>query len=284
MHGVRLLFLGLMLGIAAGTAVAAPIPALTHRVTDATGTLSSGQADQIEALLKDFEGRKGTQVAVLIVPTTAPDTIEEYGIRVADAWKLGRKGVDDGAILLVARDDRALRIEVGRGLEGVLPDVIAKRIIEETIVPEFKQGNMAGGIEAGVRRVLKVIDGEPLPPPSRTPSARHAQNLGGWIPVLFFAIPIGGGLLRMVLGRLGGGLVGATLAAAVAWYLGAPLLVTAFVACFVLLFIVANNGSRHGASHSGWGSSSGGWSSGSSGGGFSGGGGSFGGGGASGRW
>ena len=122
------------------------IPPLKSRVTDLTHTLSTQESNQLEQQLAQFEASKGSQVALLIVPTTQPETIEQYAIRVVDAWKLGRKGIDDGVLLLVAKNDRALRIEVGYGLEGILPDALAKRIIEETIVPAFRQGNFFGGL------------------------------------------------------------------------------------------------------------------------------------------
>ena len=128
------------------------VPPLKARVTDLTGTLSASEANQLEQKLAAFEAKKGSQIAVLIVPTTQPETIEQYSIRVAEAWKLGRKGIDDGALLLIAKQDRTVRIEVGYGLEGVLPDAIAKRIIEETIVPKLRQGNFAGGINAGIEQ------------------------------------------------------------------------------------------------------------------------------------
>ncbi|HSD60573.1 MAG TPA: YgcG family protein, partial [Burkholderiales bacterium] len=147
-----------------------PVPPLQARVTDLTRTLSGGQQAALERRLAAFEQKKGSQVAVLIVPSTRPETIEQYAIRVAEQWKLGRKGVDDGALLLVAKDDREVRIEVGYGLEGVLPDATAKRIISEVIVPRFRQGDFAGGIDAGVGRMISVIEGEPLPPPQQRAS------------------------------------------------------------------------------------------------------------------
>ena len=143
------------------------MPPLTAQVTDLTGTLSGGAVARIEAKLTDLEAKKGSQLAVLIVPTTQPEEIEQYGIRVADAWKLGRKGMDDGAILIVAKDDRRVRIEVGKGLEGALPDAIANRIIDETITPHFKQGDYDGGVEAGIDQMISVVNGEPLPAPDR---------------------------------------------------------------------------------------------------------------------
>ena len=159
---------GFLLLLAALSAVAdVAVPPLNARVTDLTGTLSGEAVTRIEAKLADLEARKGSQIAVLIVPTTQPEEIEQFGIRVADAWKLGRKGVDDGAILMVAKNDRRVRIEVGRGLEGALPDAIANRIIDETVTPHFKTADFDGGIEAGVDQMIAVVNGEPLPEPDK---------------------------------------------------------------------------------------------------------------------
>jgi len=143
------------------------VPSLTARVTDLTGTLTSAQQAALEEKLQAFEVEKGSQVAVLMVPTTEPEDIEQYSIRVAEKWKLGRKGADDGALLIIAKDDRRVRIEVGYGLEGVLTDAMGKRIISDDIVPRFKQGDFYGGVTAGVERILSVISGESLPPPKR---------------------------------------------------------------------------------------------------------------------
>src|SRR6476620_10550780 len=152
------------------------IPPLKGRVTDLTGTFSPAEKVQLEQKLADLEATKGSQVAVLILPSTQPETIEQYSIRVADAWKLGRKGVDDGALLVVAKQDRTVRVEVGYGLEGVLPDAIAKRIVEETIIPQFRQGNFAAGINAGTDQIIKVIEGESLPPPKARRRAAPAES------------------------------------------------------------------------------------------------------------
>src|SRR5579862_9850377 len=141
------------------------VPPLTGRVVDQTATLSASEMDALTQRLKDLEARKGSQVAVLIVPTTDPESIEQFSIRVAEAWKIGRKKVDDGALLVVAKNDRKIRIEVGYGLEGALTDVTARRIIDEIITPKFKSGDFAGGISAGVDRIIGVVDGEPLPAP-----------------------------------------------------------------------------------------------------------------------
>jgi len=189
-----------------------PVPALTGRVMDLTGTLSSATAAHIDSELAAQEASKGSQIAVLIVPTTQPEEIEQFDIRVVDQWKLGRKGVDDGAILVVAKNDRRVRIEVGRGLEGALPDAIANRIIEEEITPRFKQGDFDGGVQAGVDRMIKVINGEPLPPPDHKWQRSH--GLGNMLPLLLVAAFVISGLLRSLLGPLGGsiatgGVVGA---------------------------------------------------------------------------
>ncbi|MDH2351267.1 YgcG family protein [Bradyrhizobium sp. SSUT112] len=265
------------------------IPQLTGRVVDQTGTLSSGDVAALSQKLQDFETRKGSQVAVLIVPTTDPETIEQFSIRVAEAWKLGRKKIDDGAILVVAKNDRHLRIEVGYGLEGALTDVTSRRIIDEGITPKFRTGDFAGGITAGVDRMIRVIDGEPLPTPSRS------VNFGNWndIEPLFYFVLFGplviGGILRSIFGRLfGSGITGA-IVGVLAWFvIGSAVSVGVLGAVLTFIADLFGAGSGTGSSRGGsWssGSSSGGWSSGSSSsGGFSGGGGSFGGGGASGSW
>src|ERR1700761_7327781 len=169
------------------------VPPLPGRGVDQTGPLSAGDIASLNQTLQDFETKKGSQIAVLIVPTTDPETIEQYSIRVADAWKVGRKRVDDGAILLVAKNDRKLRIEVGYGLEGALTDVTSKRIIDEFIVPKFKSGDFAGGIWGGVARIIKVIDGEPLPPPKPQQDYGTSTDIGELFnPFIIFGIFIAG--------------------------------------------------------------------------------------------
>lgn len=263
------------------------LPTLNRRVTDQTSTLSGSQLERLEQHLAAFESRKGTQLAVLIVPTTVPESIEQFGIRVVDQWKLGRKGVDDGALLIVAKNDRTLRIEVGRGLEGILPDAIASRIINEIIVPAFKNGDFGGGIEAGVQRMMAVIEGETLPPAVHGQVAMRGplDSLSNKLPFLLFAVPIVGAILRAILGRLGAGAVGAAVAGGVAWLAGAPWVLILIVVVFVALIIMGGGTSHQRGGLGGWSSGGGfGGGSGGGGGGFSGGGGSFGGGGASGRW
>ena len=155
------------------------MPQLEARVTDLTGTLTAAQQSSLEEKLKAFEERKGAQIAVLILPTTEPEDIAQFGVRLMETWKLGRKGVDDGAVLIVAKEDRELRIEVQYGLEGVLTDATSSRIINETIVPLFKQGDFYGGINAGLDQMLRVVDGEPLPEPDQAWKDAPAGNFPG---------------------------------------------------------------------------------------------------------
>jgi len=251
------------------------VPELSRRVTDLTATLSAEQVAALESRLAAFEAQKGSQIAVLLVPTTQPEDIAAFAIRVAEQWRVGREKIDDGVILIVAKNDRTLRLEVGYGLEGVIPDAIAKRVIAETITPYFKSGDFYGGIEAGVQQLMRLIEGEPLPPPAAADSEGDDAIFGllviggvvaGWLLSTLMSRPAAGGVAA-----LGSGVAGAFL-------LGfSPLLL--FIAVFV--FAAVASGFRNG----------GGWSSGGRGGGGFGGGGSrggggggFGGGGASGSW
>lgn len=277
---VRVVLLALLLTGAAQAEVA--VPPLAHRVTDLTATLDAGQIQTLEARLAAFEAKKGAQLAVLIIPTTQPETIEQFGMRVVEAWKLGRKGVDDGALLLVAKDDRALRIEVGYGLEGALNDATAKRIIAEIITPSFKRGEFYAGIDAGTAAMMQVIDGEPLPPPKRA-AASGSYNIESLLFIAFGLVVVVGGMLRALLGRfpaamlMGGGL------GVLAWLMVAPLLVALLVGLMAFVFVLLGGGRGFGGyGGGGFGGTSGGGFGG--GGGFSGGGGGFGGGGASGSW
>ncbi len=259
--------------IAFGADVA--VPALKTRVTDLTSTLTGDQRAALESKLAAFEQRKGSQIAVLLVPTTQPEAVEQYSMRVAEQWKIGRKGVDDGVLLLIAKDDKKLRIEVGRGLEGALPDAIAKRIIAEDIVPVFKRGDFNGGINAGVDRIIKVVDGEPLPAAAATAKGSSASSgvtvddtlTWGAIAVVFL-----GGILRSIFGVLLGSVIAGVLAGVAAAFLGGGMVGGAIVGVIVFLFCLIGI-SVMGAS--GGGSSGGSWG---------GGGGDFGGGGASGSW
>ncbi|MFT4047746.1 MAG: YgcG family protein [Solimonas sp.] len=258
-----------------------PVPALTARVTDQTGTLDASQRAALESKLAAFEQAKGSQIALLIVPTTEPETIEQYSIRVAEQWKLGRKGVDDGLLILVARNDRALRIEVGYGLEGAVPDAIANRVIDEIIVPKFRSGDYYGGLDAGVDQLIKVIDGEPLPAPPQRSAAQRGGKLESLLPVLFLAL-IAAQLLRRVFGQGLGSLLAGGAVFGLVWLLSGLLAVAALfgLAAFVLTLF----GAALPFGGGGWSSRGGGFGGGWGGGGFGGGGGGFGGGGASGRW
>src|SRR5947209_8006101 len=207
MNVARASLLALMLAFAFAALADVAVPPLTGRIVDKTATLSSGDIASLDKTLQEFEARKGSQVAVLIVPTTQPETIEQYSIRVAEAWKIGRRKVDDGAILVVAKDDRKLRIEVGYGLEGALTDVTAKRIIDEVITPKFRAGDFAGGITDGVSRMLRVIDGEPLPAPAVRRQQSSSGLFGDVDPLFLIAVMIVvGGFLRGILGSLFGSL------------------------------------------------------------------------------
>ena len=258
-----------------------PVPPLTGRIVDLTNTLSASQQQSLDARLRDFEQRKGSQIAVLIVARTDPEAIEQYSIRVAEQWKIGRKKVDDGAILVIAKDERALRIEVGYGLEGALNDATSKRIIDDIIVPYFRNGDFYGGINAGVDAMMRVIDGEPLPEP---PASRQAPDgAAGFLPILFIAALVLGGVMRAIFGRGKGAFLAGGLLGIATWFLSGFLLLALFAAFMGFALTIA--GGRMGSGWRGgpgpWGGG-GGWGGGD--GGFRGGGGGFGGGGASGRW
>ncbi len=260
----------------------AAIPALKSRVTDLTGTLTAEQKNTLEQRLAAFESAKGSQIAVLVLPSTKPEEIEQFSIRVAEAWKIGRKGTDDGLILVVAKDDRRLRIEVGYGLEGAIPDAVAKRVISETITPRFKAGDFYGGISAGVDQLIKLVEGEKLPPPSASASSSGHASEGRdpfeyLIPGFFFILIVGAAL-RTFLGRFPGA-IATGVAAGVAGWVMFSIGIAGIAAIIAFLFTLMNSGR--------WGSGVGGFSSGGSSGGsssWSGGGGSFGGGGSSGSW
>jgi uncharacterized protein len=275
------------LGAAALARADVPVPPLTGRVVDQTATLSADQAAALEQRLKDFEDRKGSQIAVLIVPTTQPETIEQFSLRVVEQWKLGRKKVDDGALLLVAKNDRRLRIEVGYGLEGALNDATARRIIDEVITPKFRAGDFAGGITDGVERMLRVIDGEPLPAPAARTPPLDLDAIAEYAPVIIIGALVIGSILKAILGRLLGSAVTGVGIGVIAWLLVGALSLAAIAGLIAFVFtlisdsLLAGGGGRRGGG--GFSTGGGGFGSGS-GGGFSGGGGSFGGGGASGRW
>jgi uncharacterized protein len=277
-----------LLFIAATAWAQVAVPPLTGRVTDLTGTLTREQQAGLERMLQEFEARKGTQLAVLIVPTTKPEPIEQFALRVGEQWKIGRKKVDDGAILVVAKEDRTVRIEVGYGLEGVLNDATASRIIREIIVPRFREGDFYGGINAALDRMMRLIDGEPLPEPARSSPAAEG-GLMQVLPVLLIVALVGGAILRALLGRFLGAAATGGVVGFLAWMLAGAVAIAILAGVVAFIFTLGGGGGRRyygGGGFPGGGIGlprSGGWGGGG-GGGFRGGGGSFGGGGASGRW
>jgi uncharacterized protein len=299
MNAARTILLALLLGWVFPALADVVVPPLVGRVVDQTGTLSTNDVSSLNQTIRSFEARKGSQLAVLIVPTTDGEAIEQFSLRVAEAWKIGRKKIDDGVLLVIAKNDRHLRIEVGYGLEGALTDVTSKRIIDEIITPRFRNSDFSGGISAGVDRIIGIVDGEKLPapePPHWQPSTRSFDPGDLFNPFLLIPVLLFGGALRLMLGRLLGSGVAGGLVALIAWFFFGSLilaLLVGLVSSVLVMFSDAittpSSGGRSGRSgSSGWGggSSSGSdWSSSSSSSNDSGGGGgSFGGGGASGSW
>ena len=270
--------LALTLGFSGLASAQVAVPPLAGHVTDLTATLTPAQKESLEQTLAAFEARKGSQLAVLLLPTTAPEGIDQYALRVAEQWKIGRAKVDDGAILVVAKDDRTLRLEVGYGLEGALSDIVSKRIISDTIVPRFKQGDYYGGIDAGVAQIIRVVDGEALPAPA-SQRTQGPDDLRQMFPFLLIVVLVVGGVLRNTIGKLAGSVVTGALVGVLAWLLlGAVLL--AVLAGLVATVVTLLGGGAVLRGIGGMGGGRGGFG----GGGFRGGGGGFGGGGASGRW
>jgi uncharacterized protein len=255
------------------------IPSLQARVTDLAAALDETARQALEARLAAFEQAKGGQIVVLTLDSTAQEDIAQYSIRVVDAWKLGRKGVDDGVLLLFAMQDRAMRIEVGRGLEGVIPDAVAKRVIAEVITPHFQRGEIAAGIDAGVSAIIGLVDGEPLPEP-----AVEMADDGGVLPAIMIGSILLGNLLSTFIGRLPGASLAGALAFVIAWLALSTFMAALFAAVLVFVFaLLRGSGGGRSSGGGGFGGGGGGFGGGG-GGGFSGGGGGFSGGGASGRW
>ncbi len=282
-----------------------PIPALTSHVIDQTGTLDAAQTRSLDAKLANFERNKGSQIVVLLVATTQPEDIAAFAQRVGDSWKIGRKTVGDGLILVVAKADRKVRIEVAKTLEGAVPDLAASRVIDDAVTPNFKLGHFALGLEAATDQLMARISGEALPAPPNDVAWTGGSGSFQWQEVLIFlgfGVVLGGGTARNFFGRKFGSLLAGAGAGAFVLFVTASLLfaaVAAFVALVFNLFVGASEAARAGRGFGGRGGlgglGSGGWSSGSGGfgggesssggGGFSsGGGGDFGGGGASGSW
>ena len=267
-----------------------PIPPLKARVTDQTATLSAQQLAALEAQLKALEDETGAQVAVLMVATTAPEDIAAYTWRVASSWKLGRKDIGDGSLIVVAKNDRRMRIEVARKLEGAISDIQAGRIIDGAMKPRFRVDDYAGGLSAAIDQMSLLIRGEKLPAPAQqqSQSSSWSQSLDFLLPLLFFGFPLGIAIARALFGRVLGSLIVGGIAGAAAYFITTSMLIAGVAAFIGLLFTLLSNLSRGGGGpyiSSGGGGGWGGGGGSSSGGGFSsGGGGSFGGGGASGDW
>jgi len=277
-----------------------PVPPLSGRVIDQTGTLSAAQAQALTTKLEALETQRGSQLVVLLVPTTQPEDIAAYAQRVADSWKVGRRDVGDGLVIVVAKNDRKVRIEVAKTLEGAIPDLAAKRVIDNQITPAFRAGDFAGGLNLAVDALAARIAGEGLPEPApRGGGGGTGQEmlesfgLEGLAIFLFVAVPMVGAVLTGMFGRKFGSLLTGGAVGGIGWWLTASVLIAAG-AGLVALFLVGVMGlgaGRGGRSSGGpviWGGGGGGgggWSSGGGGGGWSsGGGGDFGGGGASGDW
>ena len=267
-----------------------PVPALTAHVIDQTGTLSVAERQALEQQLAALEKAHGSQVVVLLVPTTAPEDIASFANRVGNSWKIGRRGVGDGVLIVVAKDDRRMRIEVAKALEGAIPDIAAARIIDTVMKPRFRTGDYAGGLQAAVQEIAARIAGEPLPAPAQEGGQEGAQggaglDGGSLLVLLFVLVSVGGGVLRALFGTtLGAVLTGAAAGVLMFWFSASLLLavVVAVLGFFFALALAARGGITLGPPGGGWGG--GGWGGGSGGGFSSGGGGDFGGGGASGDW
>ncbi|MEO8466070.1 MAG: TPM domain-containing protein [Gammaproteobacteria bacterium] len=290
MHAFRRGFaaFGLMLLFVAALALAQqPVPPRAARVTDLTNTLPAATQAALDRKLAAFEARKGSQIAVLLVATTAPESIEQYSQRVAEAWKLGRAGVDDGVLLLVAVQDRRARFEIGYGLEGAVPDALARRVIAEQLAPKFRDGDYAGGIDAGLDALIGLVEGEPLPEP-----AARAPDVEPWgaMPVLLIFAAFVAPLFRRIFGTLFGSLALGAGAGFIVWLVSSVLFASVLVGGLVFVFALAGIGggagrwASRGGPFGGMPGGFGGGFGGGGGGGFRGGGGRFGGGGASGGW
>ena len=270
---------------------ATPVPRLEAHVTDLAGTLTAPQRQALESKLGEFEARRGSQVAVLIVPTIGDEAIEEFTGRVTDEWKLGRKGVDDGVLFAVAMKERRMRIHTGRGVQGILTDALSKRIVADLVTPQFRNGDFAGGIDAGVGAIMKAIEGEelPLPKPASHGKVESQSSFGDVAILALFGIPILGMVLRSMFGRFLGATATSGIAGVGAWLLLGSVAIGAIAAVIAFVLTLMGGGSgrsvgRGGILPGGFGGGSWGGGGGFGGGGFGGGGGGFDGGGASGSW
>jgi uncharacterized protein len=293
---VALVLLALFCAVAQAQDLA-PVPPLDSPVVDTTGTLDAATKQQLQSQALALQQRKGSQLQVLVVPTTQPEDIAQYAVRAFEEWKIGRKGVDDGVLLVVAKDDRRVRIEVGYGLEGAIPDATSARVIQEYLVPKFRSGDYAGGITDATAALVKLIDGEPLPAPMADHRAERGKGGSGWLVALFVAFIVAQ-VVRGIFGRAPSivrGVLGGAAAGGVAWLISSLLLVGgigAFIGFFFGLVSAPAGRFARDRGYGGWGG--GGWGGGGfgggggggfgGGGGWGGGGGMSGGGGASGSW
>lgn len=268
-----------------------PVPPLSGRVVDQTATLTPAQVQALSTKLEGIERQRGSQIVVLMVASTAPEDIASYAQRVGDTWKIGRRDVGDGLLVVVAKNDRKVRIEVAKALEGAVPDLAARQIINDRITPAFRAGDFAGGLNAAVDRLAERIGSEGLPEPSARSSAREGADgfdLEGIAIFFFVGVPIAGAILTSVFGRKLGSLATAGAAGGLGWWLTTSLLIAGGAALVALVLVgVMGVGSRRGGGAPiiwGGGGGGGGWGGGDGGGFSSGGGGDFGGGGASGDW
>lgn len=295
------LVLAAWLPLAAWAQSVQAVPALTAHVMDSTGTLDATQRSALEAKLTAFEQNRGAQVVVLIVPTTQPEDIAAYAQRVGDTWKIGRKSIGDGLLLVVAKNDRKVRIETTKALEGAIPDLAARQVIDTAITPRFKQGDYAGGLDAAADQLIALISGENLPEPEQ--GASPGGDGFEWTDLavfLFIGVPIAGRLMAALVGRKAGAIATGGVVGVLAWIFTTSLIVAGLATLVGAVFALVSSiglfgkggGSGGGSTAGGWttggfssGSSGGSWSSSSDSGSFSsGGGGDFGGGGASGDW
>lgn len=303
LRSLRLLLLlpALLLGLSFAANEQAPstpqvIPPLMARVVDTTGTLNAGQRQALINKLEAFEKTKGTQIVVLMVPTTLPEDIVDYTQRVGDLWKVGRKDVGDGLLVVVAKNDRQVRVATAKALEGAVPDLAAQQVINRAMTPRFREGDFSGGLNAGIDQLIALVSGEKLPEPSRSTSQRWSTERpfqwGDVAVLLVFAVPFGARLLSGLLGRKAGSLLTGGAMGLLVWLFTSSVLIALLASLAAVVFALISSampmgrrGGWSGPDMGGWhvgGGGSGGWGGG---GGFrSGGGGDFGGGGASGRW
>ena len=277
------------------------IPQLNARVIDTSGTLAAAQTQALDAKLAAFEKAKGAQIVILMVPTTLPEDITDYAQRVGDAWKIGRKNIGDGLLMVVAKNDRTVRIATSKALEGAIPDLAARQIIASAITPRFRQGDFAGGLDVAADQIMARISGENLPTPESEKAADGGKPGFQWMDMavfLFFAVPIGARLLSSVLGRKVGALATGGGVGLLAWLFTSSLLLAGVATVVGLVFALfaslgsfgglgnlgTGRGGGYGGGFGGGGFGSGGGGGGGGGGFSSGGGGNFGGGGASGGW